>query len=77
MSLVTKWRIRVLKARIDALREYSAALADQFQAASNDAMKTRIARRFDKALKRTHSMQLRLELLEPREGKAANELADV
>ncbi len=77
MQLITKWRIRVLKARIDAMREYSAALENQFQAASNDAQKTRIARRFDKALKRTHSMQLQLELLEANAEKSRNGLADI
>jgi predicted metal-binding protein len=73
----SKWRVRVLKAQIDALREYSAALAAQFQAASSDAEKAKIARRFDKVLKRTHSKQLQLELLERREGKTGSETADV
>jgi hypothetical protein len=74
---ITRWRIRVLKTQIDALREYSATLAARFQAASNDIEKAKIARRFDRVLKRTHSKQLQLELLERREGKAGNELADV
>ncbi len=74
---ITKWRVRVLKAQIDTLREYSTANAAQFQAASSDAEKAKIARRFDKVLKRTHAKQLQLELLERREGKTGGEIAGV
>lgn len=72
----TKWRIRVLKARIEALRARTATVADDFQSASNDTEKARLARRFDKLLKRTHSKQLELELLERKEAQLAKRVTD-
>lgn len=66
-SIFRKLRIHSLLAQIEASRLYSVSLANQFDAAPTNGEKTKIAQRYDDALKQTHTMQLLLELLERQE----------
>ena len=63
--------IESLRAKVDASRRRSAVIGGQILAASTDAEKDRLARRFDRELKRTHAMQHRLEVLERQKREAA------
>jgi len=75
-SFITRLRIRSLRAKIEASRLRSAELAEKFQSARTGGEKTRIARRYDEALKHTHTLQLLLSLLERQERDAGGEPAD-
>ena len=67
---IARLRIRSLKAQVEAARLYSTALAGQFEAAPTGAEKTKIADRYEDALKRAHMLQFLLELLERKQRKA-------
>ena len=69
-SFFSRLRTQSLKRRIEELRHQSASLAGEFETAPTETEKTRIARRYDEALKQTHAMQLLLELIERKEREA-------
>jgi len=69
-SHINMLRIRSLKAQVEASRLYSASLASEFERATIGKAKTRIASRYDEALKQTHKLQLICELLERKEKEA-------
>jgi predicted ATPase len=62
--IINKLRIHSLKGQVAAAREQSKTLAKQFESATTNTEKLRIARRYDEALKQAHAMQLLLEMLE-------------
>lgn len=66
-SIIRRLRIQSLKAQIEASRLCCTSLANKFETASTNTEKTKIAARYDEALKQTHSMQLSLERLEKQE----------
>jgi len=68
--MIRRLRIQALKAHVEASREFSLALASQFEIAPTSLEKTRIARRYDQALKQTHALQLLLEMLEKQGSEA-------
>jgi hypothetical protein len=63
-SFVDTLRIRSLRRQIEASRKHCGALAQEFETATTTEEKSRIAREYDKTLKKTHAMQFLLELLE-------------
>lgn len=66
-SVINRLRIKSLQGQVEASRLHSQALASKFESAATSGEKTRIARLYDEALKKTHAMQLLLELLEREE----------
>jgi hypothetical protein len=69
-SIVHKLRIRTLKKLVETSRQQCDALVIQFDKAKTSKEKSRIAREYDKTLKRTHAMQFLLELQERRDREA-------
>jgi hypothetical protein len=63
-SIIRRLRIQSLKAQVEASRLNCTSLANEFENAATDTEKTKIATRYDEALKQTHCRQLLLELLE-------------
>jgi 23S rRNA C2498 (ribose-2'-O)-methylase RlmM len=70
-SFVSSLRIRALKNQIEALRQRCHDLAVEFETVSTSQEKARIAREYDKALKKVHAMQFLLDLQERKEQEAA------
>jgi hypothetical protein len=70
-STVHALGVRALKKLVESSRERCDALVLEFEAAQTSLEKSRIAREYDKALKKTHAMQLLLELQERKEREAA------
>jgi hypothetical protein len=63
-SIIRSLRIHSLRGQVESSRCYCCSLASQFEATPSNVEKTRIAQRYDAALKQTHMLQLLLELLE-------------
>jgi hypothetical protein len=70
-SFIRRFRIRSLRAKVDVSRGTSVILANGILAATTDVEKDRLARRFDRALQRTHTLQHKLEVLERKERESA------
>lgn len=72
-SIIRKLRVQLLQEEIEASRAYCALLVNQFETALTNGEKTKIAQRYDDALKHSQMMQLTMELLERinRKGKSA------
>ena len=68
--LINRLKITSLQAQVEASRLHSQSLAIKFDTATTSAERAKIARQYDEALKKAHTMQLLLELLE-REQRAA------
>jgi hypothetical protein len=73
-SIIRRLRIQSLRAQFEASRLYCASLTSQFETAVFGTEKAGIARRYDRALKQTHRLQLSLELLERQEREEGNPL---
>ena len=69
-SSVHSMGIGALKKLVDTSRQHCDALAAEFEKAHSKEEKSRIAREYDKALKRTQAMQFLLELQERKEWEA-------
>ena len=69
-SIVYTLRIRALKKQIESSRLRCDALAIRFETVRTHQEKAKIARAYDKALKKTHARQLLLEMLERHQREA-------
>jgi hypothetical protein len=72
-SFADTLRIRSLRKQIEASRTHCDELALEFEAAQTKEEKSKIAREYDKALKKTHAMQFLLELQERKQQDATSE----
>jgi hypothetical protein len=79
LETIIRWlRIHALRGQVASSRLYCTSLARQFEASPSNAEKSKIANRYDEWMKRTHTMQFLLELLERqhREPRQAQETGE-
>lgn len=71
--IINKLKMQSLRGQIETSRLLCGSLAARFETATSSTEKTELARRYDEALRQTHSMQLLLELMERQAREAAGE----
>ena len=68
--IINQLRMHSLQGQAAAWREYSSLLASQFESAATSTEKTRLAMRYDEAMKQARTIQMLLEIVERQQHEA-------
>jgi len=74
-TMINRLKMHSLRAQIETSRLLCGALAGKFELTTSPTEKSKLARRYDEALRQTHTMQLLLELMERQEREAVGQTA--